>query len=478
MEFDDLSHDEKDLIRRTVFRSTPVQVISYKYIDFLKQQIPREIRELAKKAFLEQNMFIIDSKLGVGSLCADAPEATSLIRRIRIRGDLACIAKTLERFAQLQEVEMSVQEAQIVRDESSPREGYRDQLLRPQDVPFELNRLVLRNEGVQALRKLRFPKVCFVSHEDCEPTGTVTRAVTGPIPGGVLETIVAPEMMGLALPAVGPLPTKVKKTDKVAKEDEQVARKFINPTRRSRRLSEQANSQEIFPEMVSTAPSHFRFLDLPPEMRNFVYSYALSLRGPTNPSRRLPTSSYVGSKARPKIARKFPSVLALLETNKQIYKEAVGAYYAFNAFVFYYPVQSVKFLGSISRERKSHIRDVTIWYKPASKQGGINIFEFALLQLSNIASLKKLRIDLDEHTALKLFRCAWLLPGEERLRNMTEKGVEVTLRCAEGDVILWHNTDERGDRVSALGAYRSRDFANAKNMIDGAQLVQSRITEG
>jgi hypothetical protein len=53
----------------------------------------------------------------------------------------------------------------------------------------------------------------------------------------------------------------------------------------------------------------FRFLDLPPEMRNLVYDHLLTLTPPVSPS---PSSSFASCQP------------AILSTCRQIYNEAAG----------------------------------------------------------------------------------------------------------------------------------------------------------
>ncbi|KAF2678320.1 hypothetical protein K458DRAFT_409060 [Lentithecium fluviatile CBS 122367] len=503
MEFDSLPRKQQDLIRDKVIMANPVQVTNSYLFDtwFLPPKlasIPRPIQDIARKVFYEQNTFHFAEGYALSGLIVNQDIAKSL-RKIGVDGhcDLGRIAKGLTLCTNLQEVEIGVDEALLVQFESLPKNGHQVQRLRPQDISFELNRLVLRASGVQALRRLRFPKVRFTPLIHSATVSLDKRRNTGPVPGGVLETIVAKEMMG---PGKSTIITLLPTEPKKRKAEEPVVyighkngvvkrrglaaqRKVLQRSMMRAGMHDHGYEVAGTPRAPEPAPEtkavqrFSRFLDLPPELRNRIYSFVLCGKGPINPSTRPPTSSYTDCRV-PKIPTETPhSALALLQTNKQVFQEAVGIYYGSNAFVFYYPIQSMMFLESISGTRKSYIKNITLWYKQAYQQGGMHFFDFALLQLSNLLSLEHLEILLDETIARNIQRGSAKLPGEERLRQMTKAGVTLTCRCPEGDVIIWHNYDEAGNRIESGNPYRRLSISEARLMIEGAKVVERRVTQ-
>ena len=494
MEFEDLPKYQQDLVRGKLIQTGPIGIDCNEYgVRYLRPKldaIPSAIRDVARKAFYEQNTFHVSNTRGWYNTQVEN-DVAKLIRKIGFFGDLDWIARNLPKFKQLEELEIGVDEAHLVESEARPADGYQPQVLRLQDIPYGLNLIVLRNRAVQKLRQLRVPKVRFTHmfHVGSSSSDLDKKRTTGPIPGGVLETIVAREMMGSTKSTADPplLPAKRKACDTIF-----VARKNGVVTERNqaymRRMMKWTKIQaaevspppEPAPESSIENPvpvlSTFRFLDLPPELRNKVYSYILSHPGPINPSTRTPISSYVDGNSPTDLDQVIHPSLALLQANKQIFDEAVGMFYFTNKFVFFYPLQCMMFLETIGLKRRSFITDITLWYKSAYKQGNMSFFDLAVLQLRNLAGLEKLRIILDEPTALAIDRGAEI-PGDRHIKGMSEAGVKVTFRCPEGDAILWYNFDDEGKRITTGSPYRRAEIDVARRMVEGAKVAESQVAK-
>jgi hypothetical protein len=132
------------------------------------------------------------------------------------------------------------------------------------------------------------------------------------------------------------------------------------------------------------------------------------------------------------------------------------------------------FLETIVLKRRSFITNITLWYVHACKQGNMSFFDFAILQLRNLASLEKLKIMLDETSATWIARDN-TVPGEQHLKVMSEAGVEVSFRCPEGDAILWYNFDDEGTRIYSGAPYRQYNVTKANRMVEGAKMAERRV---
>lgn len=108
----------------------------------------------------------------------------------------------------------------------------------------------------------------------------------------------------------------------------------------------------------------FRFLDLPPEIRNAIYSMLLVFPGATYPIAGKPVSvtsrfKYMGERERDNV--RIPrSALEILCVNRQIYDEAVGIFYQ-NDFVFATPAKLQLFMVSLGNERLDCIKSLTLF---------------------------------------------------------------------------------------------------------------------
>ncbi|KAI7338555.1 hypothetical protein KC315_g1710 [Hortaea werneckii] len=204
-----------------------------------------------------------------------------------------------------------------------------------QSLPQQ-NLLMLQHPGVAGLLKLRIPKVKFIK------IGVRGKAKGGPIPGGALETIVAPKIMG-------------KKSDK------------------------EKMSESEFPY----------FFSLSPELRNRTYDLLLQFDRPVTPT---PNESASGSEIRGRLATNRPaSVLSILAVNRQIHDEAVGIFYYHNAFVFNHMLHLHGFIQRLGSVRRSMITDITVHYEDFQR-GEISLVDLTFDLLKSLTGLRKLEV--------------------------------------------------------------------------------------
>jgi hypothetical protein len=113
------------------------------------------------------------------------------------------------------------------------------------------------------------------------------------------------------------------------------------------------------------AAGSFRFLDLPPELRNIIYSMNLSFPGPTYPVSGKPLSVTSRLKYRRHSDRDtLPvprSALDVLRVNKQVYGEVYKLFYQ-NDLVFSDTMEIQDFMSSLGDERLDCLRNLTIFY--------------------------------------------------------------------------------------------------------------------
>lgn len=138
---------------------------------------------------------------------------------------------------------------------------------------------------------------------------------------------------------------------------------------------------------------HFRFLDLPPELRNSVYALLLVQRGAMCPGPGEPTSiTSVHHSKRASISIPY-SALSILCVNRQINREAYSLFYQDNDFVLFNPMQLQRFVLSLGYERLECIRSMTFFYKKgAIAEGGLTTMDVTLSMLRLLKNLRKLHI--------------------------------------------------------------------------------------
>ncbi|KAL1591745.1 hypothetical protein SLS60_011744 [Paraconiothyrium brasiliense] len=397
------------------------------------------IRKFGKELHLNENTIYFrstnDLKWWTG---ADDPRRF-LLRRIIVDEDIPFpatkfhtldeMASLLNKLPNLEEVTIGIDEMELVRNWSRERNGQQEIDFRPEDIGFQLNLIML--PAVHKLRQLRFRKVTFSDmhkeidfnyRHDGAPQNTY-KWPRGPIPGGVLETLIAPEMMPPKDPWVPP-PQSLSKSPSQNPSQ--------SPSRKRKREDETPDEPNKF----------FRFLDLPNELRNHVYEDVLVQKGAINPSLRIPSSQrYYRHKWRQAPPR-LPSVLESLRVNKRIYGEAVRIYYSHNDFIFYAPTQFLGWHATIGHIQRAALERIGIWCYEHGDGGSVpapTVFTMVMHQLKTLRNLKKLTLFLPVHQASMILKDPTYLDFEhiEDLRALRRRGVEIEIRCPEADRRLW-----------------------------------------
>jgi hypothetical protein len=216
---------------------------------------------------------------------------------------------------------------------------------------------------------------------------------------------------------------------------------------------------------------HFRFLELPPEIRNDVYALLLVFSGVTYPKVDTPTS----------VACQFPylrdvdkddlpvphSALSILQTNRQIHNEAVGMFYRQNDFVFSYPSHLQDLIQSLERDRLESVSSLTLFHKNHS-EGGMSTMATTLKLLRRLRGLKKLHLLIEQHMVAKLSwsstqivkRCVTRIQGVAVL--FTLRGIaDIKLRDLDLE-----------DRTNQVGKYAASSHVDNVTVKEAAQILE------
>ncbi|KAF4624641.1 hypothetical protein G7Y89_g13528 [Cudoniella acicularis] len=98
------------------------------------------------------------------------------------------------------------------------------------------------------------------------------------------------------------------------------------------------------------------FLDLPIELRNQIYEYALHIEKPV----KLPRELYHAFTTAADRQRTIPKALGICLVNKQIHEESTYILYSKNVFAFFDSKAMLQFERSIGSRNRSHIRCLQI----------------------------------------------------------------------------------------------------------------------
>ncbi|KAF2654943.1 hypothetical protein K491DRAFT_716708 [Lophiostoma macrostomum CBS 122681] len=378
--------------------------------------VPECLHDHAMHIFFAQNTFYFANPCIFDTWVYSNPSWAPLLRRIGVDvvgESFTHFAKPMKRCSGLKALHLGVDEREMVRRACSTGRGQQRLIMPPTEIDLQLNIVVLLGSGMDSFRTIRLDHVEFVPfHVHICPGHR-----TGPIPRGILETLVAEEIMQ-------------------------------RPKKK--------------PTAGSLAVQPFRLLDLPPELRNYIYRFVLSVDGKINPIRRTPTS-YIRSglnrqRSSASATRPGPepsSVLAFVQINRQIYEEATSYFYSVNQFVFYYPDQVLEFLRVLNPFRKDHITAVTLWYPRTGFHEAL-LLESAFRELKQLPALKKLEIILEDEPPAHLgYDLARHRPGERKLKKFVHTGVvDVTIKSMKVENFLWDSAEGPLDHGSGPDACR------------------------
>jgi len=292
--------------------------------------------------------------------------------------------QSIRRLKNLEELVIGVDEAGIVLSLCRELDGLRQCLSRT-DITPTMNLKVLLHTGMDALRQLRGIKIVrFTCHRWDDDS---SRPLSGPIPNGVLTRIAA-EIM-------------------------------------------KQPSAKTATKQLDGLP--FRFLSLPAELRNRIYNLLFNFEGGVTLSKRLPTSALrSGTHKKVDKVKEGPilsSVLALLQTNRQIYQEARAVFYVQNNLTFYWPLHLQAFLSETSNDRTDYISEITIWCSNTS-EGGVSCMDVVFENLRRLRSLRRLHLRFESIYGTGFHWCRNITPikmpifaGMDSLRKI--RGLDV-----------------------------------------------------
>lgn len=120
----------------------------------------------------------------------------------------------------------------------------------------------------------------------------------------------------------------------------------------------------------------FRFLDLPAEVRNIIYSLLLVFHGPVHPVSGLPTSvtlQYIQLRKEHREALAVPrTALEILCINQQTHQEAAKIFYHDNELIFSAPGDLQAFLYTLGRVRLDSLRSVTFFHLDRRREAKVD----------------------------------------------------------------------------------------------------------
>ncbi|KAF1952554.1 hypothetical protein CC80DRAFT_495334 [Byssothecium circinans] len=454
-EKEEKQHKHYEMIKAAVVSDTPIHIpprtwnsSQHHHLSTMLDALELKYHRRATRIFFLENTFHFQSVYDMRKwLCSKSQ--SKIVRNLAVDVDphngISTLVTQLLRCKQLEKVTLGVDEAYMVWYGVRSDTRFQRQRQRPQDIPFSMNRVIMRIEGMNQLRALRIKEVEFVPHLYSRRNRwpeSIPRT-SGPIPGGVLETVVRREMMRVQQRTAG-------------EEDEPESMGYEHEAKRTK-LNIDGDStatpvrtvalrcKEVDPNEKKASKT---FLDLPPELRNTIYEFVFDISSPVNLSTNKPTAAYtsVGMVGIPE--EEVPQTsLNVFRANKQIYAESCTYFLQKNTLIFYFPLQFLTFLEDMSDERKSWINKLSLWYKKADHQGeNLSIWDLALTKLRKLSQLKEVEIVLSddpEYRSTLLYK-----PGTKAgqiLYDLSRKGCTITFRCPEADCFLWHNIDENGN---------------------------------
>ncbi|KAK5724021.1 hypothetical protein LTR17_013683 [Elasticomyces elasticus] len=264
--------------------------------------------------------------------------------------------KSLNRLKGLKELRIRVDELELLRNELNKGKGRRARRSVLVDPSPQQQLAILNAPGMSGLMSVH--KVRHVEFiKKLKPnTGA---EYGGPIPGGVLQTQIAPKLMG-----------------------------------RKPKAPAKPRGKKAFP-----------FLSLSAELRNQIYELHLTVPGAVHPSTKAPTSASKNA-ARYGEGKVPESALSLLAVNRQIHDEAVGIFYNSNALVFPDTLHLHAFMLCLGSQRLESVRDITLHYADLST-GGLSLTELTFGQLKRLTNLRRLQIIMQGDLSKKIIsrRC-------------------------------------------------------------------------
>ncbi|TKA75452.1 hypothetical protein B0A49_05709 [Cryomyces minteri] len=429
--------DRQAIYRLHLHFDSPVTLSDHNAVTTLDATSKRHLRAIlkahkfiAKEAahiYYSENNFHMNVSADVISFVRGTDvKHSSLIKRLTFNyGDEQATKafRILRRLKELDELCIGVDERAMVAKVWA--ENIRLRWYEGDEITPQINLKVLLFTGMDALREIKHIRlVKFV-----RDTRSAPDVVSGPIPGGVLETMVAPCMMA--------------------------TRELL-----------------LFQARISAGPP-FPFQELPPELRNHIYAMVLHVDGGVAPSKQTPTSCFLSGSRRRSFQRKPgpspPSVLSIFATSRAIYRESAHLFYSKNHLIFRDAKDLVDFLNETSEFRRNYIEEVTVWYRhPSNAVSGTT--QTTLGPLTGLTGLRKLHIVFESsyanhfHVDDSIWDVVHPLNTQPSLATLAsfnplnaldeltvrDRGLDVYLRRVGGGSV-----DQRGDTFS-IGWVRAR----------------------